>query len=67
MPDSGNRAKCLLKFEIFQKLYPRGKLLPVKDKITTAKKGDYLEIMGQTEDEIELQINNTGINADPWL
>lgn len=54
LPDSGNRARCLLRYDIFRKLHPNAKLIPVEDKITTAKKGDYLEIMGQSEISVRL-------------
>ena len=58
LPDSGNRAKCLLRQDIFKQLFPNGKLNPVEDRITTAKKGDYLEILGQTEKKVEFQFAN---------
>ena len=58
LPDSGNRAKCLMRHDVFKKLFPNGKLIPVEDKITTAKKGDYLEIMGQSEKKVLFQFAN---------
>ena len=58
LPDSGNRAKCLLRQDIFKQLFPNGKLIPVEDRITTAKKGDYLDILGQSERKLEFQFAN---------
>ena len=69
LPDSGNRARCILRFDIFQKLYPNGKLIPIEEKITTAKKGDYLEIMGQTENQVEFWFANQqyGYKCRPFV
>ena len=39
LPDGGNRAKCILRYDIYQKLFPDQPLRPVDD-ITTAKQQD---------------------------
>jgi len=58
LPDSGNRAKCIMQQDIFKALYPNSELVPVEDKITTAKKNDFLEIVGTPKKPIKFYLAN---------
>lgn len=58
LPDSGNRAKCIMQYNTFKELYPNLELEPVEDKITTAKKNDFLEIIGTPKKPIKFFIAN---------
>ena len=58
LPDSGNRARCLIQFDVFRKLFPQTKLYPIKEQISTAKRNEYLEIVGQPLDPIQFKFEN---------
>ena len=58
LPDGGNRAKCILRYDIYQKLFPNQPLKPVDDVITTAKQQDRIEIVGTPEKKIDFILAN---------
>jgi len=58
LPDSGNRAMCLLRKDILDKIMPGATLKKVNSVITTAKKGDVIKIVGKVVKPIEFCIGN---------
>jgi hypothetical protein len=52
LPDSGNRAKCIVSYEIYKKLFPNGKLEPYEEKISTAKPNNFLDIIGRSKSKL---------------
>ncbi len=58
LPDGGNRAKCILRYHVYKKLFPDQLLRPVDDVITMAKQQDRIEIVGTPEKKIDFILAN---------
>lgn len=58
LPDGGNRAKCILRDDIFFKLYPKGELEPVEDTVTTAVRGGTIQLLGTSKEPVEFFFAN---------
>jgi hypothetical protein len=48
LPDSGNRAKSIIKLDIFKQFFPSMKIVPYDKTITTARRNQVLHIHGET-------------------
>ena len=53
LPDGGNRAKCIIREDVFFKIFPNCQLEPVKDAISTAVRGGAIQIVGTPKHQIE--------------
>jgi len=58
LPDSGNRARCVLDYKLFKRLFPKAAIEPCYDRITTAKKNDVLKVVGIPRQPISLKFAN---------
>jgi len=58
LPDGGNRSKCILRDDIYFKLFPNQTLEPFKDKVSTAVRGGGIQILGTPKTQIEFLLAN---------
>jgi hypothetical protein len=54
LPDSGNRAKCIFQHKVFIQLFPNVSIEPYNERITTAKKNEFLDIVGRSNKKIKM-------------
>jgi hypothetical protein len=52
LPDSGNRARCIMSYEVYKHLFPTRQIEPYDEKISTAKSNNYLEIVGRSKEKL---------------
>ncbi len=51
LPDSGNRARCIMSYEVYKHLFPTKPIERYNEKISTAKSNNYLEIVGHSKEK----------------
>lgn len=58
LPDGGNRAKCIMRDDVFFSMFPNRELEPSHDEVTTAVRGGGIKILGTPKDQIEFLFAN---------
>ena len=53
LPDGGNHSKCILRDDIFFKLFPNHPLDPIEEAVSTAVQGGGIQIVGTPKTQLE--------------